>query len=113
MVDLTSADSGHIEVVEAKRPAADPEKSQTPDQSRPSQTKEIGEDTWRRFTPKKIDRSLCMARVWKGASGLGSQCSKQAPDGSDLCLQHAKPYGLIHGRVDGDIPPEKLEKFLQ
>ena len=71
-----------------------------------------GGSRWRRFTPRVIDESLCMARLW--ADGLGGQCKQKPCSGSDLCTLHFKQDSagkLKHGRVDGEIPQRKLEEF--
>lgn len=62
------------------------------------------------FTPRVIDTKRCMARTWGG--GLGAQCSTRlrADAGkNDLCHLHARH--IAHGRVDGPVPPAKLEEF--
>jgi hypothetical protein len=62
------------------------------------------------FTPRVIDTKRCMARTWGG--GLGAQCSTRlrADTGkNDLCHLHARH--IAHGRVDGPVPPVKLEEF--
>jgi len=71
---------------------------------------------WKQFTPATVDVSLCMARTWN--CGRGGQCrSKQLSDGSELCKQHGRQLQKVkylpHGRVDGPIPPAKLDEFLR
>jgi len=75
-------------------------------------------------TPKKIRGPIvplkegiqrCHARIW--AQGRGGQC-KRPGDGSKLCKMHqadaAKHEGVpLHGFIDGEIPPVKLEEFLK
>lgn len=61
------------------------------------------------FTPKVIDRTHCMARVW--CNGRGGQCSRIAKDGLDFCAIHCKQ--VPYGRVDGHIPADKVREFLR
>lgn len=67
------------------------------------------DETSKRFTPLTLSPKLCMARVWAG--GFGGQCPR-LPDKHGLCKIHAKAP-LSHGRVDGPVPAEKLQEFLQ
>lgn len=64
----------------------------------------------RRFTPEIVPER-CMARVWNG--GKGGQCEKKfSPEsGLDLCGMHLR--SCSHGRLDGPIPPGKLQVFLK
>ena len=55
----------------------------------------------------------CMSRIWN--NGRGGQCSRARIEGSDYCKSHqqqVKKRGrLTHGRIDGDVPPEKQKEF--
>ena len=64
---------------------------------------------WLQFTPQDIDLVKCMARTW--ANGIGGQCKRGAVEGG-LCRAHAKETPLQHGRVDGDIPDQKFDEFM-
>jgi len=68
-------------------------------------------DSWRRFTPSSVNTSLCMARVW--ASGAGGQC-RHAQTTGGFCKVHNKDETWRkHGRVDGEIPAQKLQEFIK
>ncbi len=65
------------------------------------------EPVWRRFTPEKIDETLCLAREWGGGRGL--QCKKAPKSGCRLCGKHST--AAAHGLVTGEIPAGKLMDF--
>merc|ERR1719453_1999021 len=69
--------------------------------------------TIRYYTPAVIDEKCCMARTWN--DGKGGQCTRPRAENSDLCAMHIKQRdsekGLVHGRVDGEVPEKKLEEF--
>eukprot|EP00928_Gymnodinium_smaydae_P090876 TRINITY_DN74591_c0_g1_i1.p1 TRINITY_DN74591_c0_g1~~TRINITY_DN74591_c0_g1_i1.p1 ORF type:complete len:197 (-),score=35.85 TRINITY_DN74591_c0_g1_i1:254-844(-) len=68
-----------------------------------------GSSAWLRFTPASIDRTRCMARIWGDGNGL--QCKNAPSEHNDVCNSH---YGnMVHGRVDGSIPVDKLVEFMQ
>jgi len=69
------------------------------------------EETHHTFAAVPSD-DRCMARVWN--RGQGGQCSRRRTEDSELCGQHdleAQQRGLTHGRIDGEIPKEKLLEF--
>jgi len=69
---------------------------------------------WQRFSPKFVDPKLCMSRTW--ADGYGGQCTKGCLGDSQLCRLHSKEQaddGLVHGRVDGEIPEPKMKEFMK
>jgi len=69
-------------------------------------------DSWRRFTPSSVNTSLCMARVW--ASGAGGQCRHPPQATGGFCKLHIKnECWRNHGRVDGEIPAQKLQEFIK
>ena len=67
---------------------------------------------WRRFTPRIVDESKCLARIWAG--GRGGQCS-HAPTDRQFCKRHAQQQNQKgwHGTVQGEIPEPKLREFLK
>ena len=66
-------------------------------------------ETSKRFTPKKIDRSKCLARTWN--KGYGGQCDSKPIANKVLCKDHT--VRLTHGYVTGSVPFKKLEAFLR
>lgn len=62
-----------------------------------------------------IDRTRCVARTW--GAGMGAQCSRAPTQGQELCGHHARQAvsarGLVHGRIDGLVPREKLGAFCK
>lgn len=58
--------------------------------------------------PDQVCRELCMARVW--GDGWGNQCTRR-PAGGELCGFH-QGRALVHGRVDGPVPEEKLMEMM-
>ena len=68
------------------------------------------EPEWRQYTPRNVDESKCLARIWAG--GCGGQCSK-APTVRQYCKRHAQQENQKgwHGNVQGEIPEEKLREF--
>ena len=74
----------------------------------------VGLERWRQFTPGPVDVSKCKARIWNG--GAGGQCKSKCVGDSDFCRTHGKQHdsgGLVHGRVDGDIPEPKYQAFVR
>jgi hypothetical protein len=63
---------------------------------------------WKRFTPRVVDHSSCLARTW--LEGRGGQCGNKPKDDGELCSRHLKSWS--HGKVTGEIPEKKLKAFL-
>mmetsp|Transcript_146148 Transcript_146148/g.207164 ORF Transcript_146148/g.207164 Transcript_146148/m.207164 type:complete len:241 (-) Transcript_146148:89-811(-) len=100
--------------VSAKTPPSTPEKMPptTPAKTPPATPKKIRGP----IVPLKEGVQRCHARIW--AQGRGGQCNRRPCDGSKLCRIHqadaAKHDGVpVHGFIDGEIPPVKLEEFLR
>jgi hypothetical protein len=66
------------------------------------------EEAWREFTPRDVNSTRCLGRVWNVS--YGGQCKSPKPNDGDLCAKCAKGK-LVHGRVDGPIPVSKLAEF--
>lgn len=83
-----------------------PQKKQS---SKLAKVLDIQEDTWKRFTPEKINRSRCLARTWN--DGCGGQCTKTPAEGQSLCKGHLAKAAC--GLVDSPIPLPKLHEFVK
>jgi len=74
--------------------------------------KENDIETWRRFSPTKVDPDRCLARVFN--NGCGGQCHNRFKStGSKFCTQHTNMGRWRNfGRVDGPIPIPGLARLL-
>lgn len=108
----------------AKRPSAAEPSSAEPSSAEPSSAVEaeggapveeqvLGQEPWRDFTPKSIDSTKCLARIWN--DGFGGQCDADRPKDNKLCWRHQRlavsKQGLIYGLADGPIPEHRLRQF--
>ena len=73
--------------------------------------KSVAAEEWRRYTPRVIDGTKCMARTFD--DGVGGQCKNWRGPGGRYCRMHARKEGTPgwHGDVEGKIPARKLEEF--